>query len=194
MQKFEPRIPHVNRSEWTDEVRDVFAVLEGAEGWEKGPRFDIISVFAQHPALTRPFLAYNRYILMNSILPARERELVTLYVGWTCKSPYEWLSHVRMGLQIGLTDEDIEAIKQGPNSPHWSDSDRDLLRAVDQMRNAYDLDDGLWASLSKRYNHREMMELLFIIGNYIMFSAVLNALRVPPEAGGDELAKRYGTP
>ena len=194
MSKLEPRVPPIPRSEWTDEARDVFAVLEGPDAWEKGPRVDVIGVLAQHPHLTRPFLAYNKHLLFQSTLPDRVRELVTLYVAWTTKSDYEWASHVPMGLQVGLTDADIEAVKQGPASSHWSAFDRDLLRAVDQMRDNYDLDDALWATLSKEFDTRQMMDLLFTIGNYIMFSAVLSGLRVPLEARHAEIAKKYGMP
>lgn len=192
----QPRIPVLKRGEWTDAARDVFAVLEGPEGWENGPRYDSISILAQHPALTRPFLTYNKHLMMNSTVPHRERELVTLYVAWTCKSDYEWLSHVRESRRIGFTDEEIEAVKQGPDAPLWSAFDRALLRTVDQMRDAYTIDDATWAALSERYDHKQMMDLVFTIGNYIMFAAVLNGLRIPPEVGegGAALAEQYGTP
>ena len=191
-----PRIPPITRSEWTDEARDVFAVLEGADGWEKGPRYEFISILAQHPALTRPFLTYNRHLMWNSSVPHRERELVTLYIAWTCKSDYEWLSHIRESRQIGFTDEEIEAVKQGPASPLWSGMDRILLRAVDQMRDTYSLDDETWAELSAHFDTKQIMDLIFTIGNYIMLAAVLNAMRIQPELGdaGAALAEKYGTP
>jgi alkylhydroperoxidase family enzyme len=194
MPRGEPRIPFIKRSEWTDEARDVFAVLGGPESRENGPSKNIVYVFARHPALALPFLAYNRHLLMNSSLPDRVRELVTLYIGWTCKSDYEWLSHVASGLRLGLTGDDIEAVKHGPDSLHWSELERTLLRAVDQMREAYNLDDELWALLSKEFDHRQMMDLLFTIGNYIMLAAVLNAVRVPPEAELAEIERKYGSP
>ena len=99
MSKGPPRIPPITRAEWTDEARDVFSVLEGAEGWENGPRYQVVSILAHHPALTRPFLSYNRHLLFHSILPDRAREIVTLYVAWSCKSEYEWL------LEQGETEE-----------------------------------------------------------------------------------------
>lgn len=192
----EPRIPPVKRSEWTDEVRDVFAVLEGADGWEKGPRYEFISILAQHPALTRPFLSYNKHIMWNSSVPHRERELVTLYIAWTCKSNYEWLSHVRESRQTGFTDEEIEAVKLGAASPMWSGLDLLLLRTVDQMRDAYTVDDETWAALSGHFDTKQIMDLIFTIGNYIMLAAVLNAMRIQPELGeaGAALAEKYGTP
>ncbi|MGB8364446.1 MAG: carboxymuconolactone decarboxylase family protein [Rhizomicrobium sp.] len=197
MSKSVPRIPPLKRSEWTDEARDVFAVMGGAEAWEQGPPYGIISIFAQHPSLTRPFLTYARHLLTKSILPDRVRELIVLYVGWTCKSEYEWASHLREGLRSGaINAADIDAIKQGPDSSHWSDSERALLRAVDQMRSSYSLDDEMWAALAEQFDHRQMMELVFAIGTYMMLSMVTNSLRIPLEGGaeGEELAKLYGTP
>lgn len=191
-----PRIPPLKRSEWTDEARDVFAVLEGPAAWENGPMYDSISILAQNPGLTRPFLTYNKHLMMNSAIAHRERELVTLYVAWTCKSDYEWLSHVRESRRIGFTDAEIEAVKLGPDAPLWSDLDRTLLQTVDQMRDGYTIDDETWAKLTEHYDHKQMMDLVFTIGNYIMFAAVLNGLRIQPEVGeaGAALAEKYGTP
>lgn len=189
------RIPLLPESEWTDKARDLFAVLEGPEARERGPRYEIILQLAQNPDLTIPFLEYNKQILFGSLNP-RVRELVTLYVAWSCKSGYEWLSHVREGLRVGLTDADIEACKLGPASPHWDDAERDLMHLVDQMRDSYDVSDDLWARLSSRFDTRGMMDLLFTAGNYIMFSAVLNGMRAKPEGGaeGEDLAQKYGCP
>jgi 4-carboxymuconolactone decarboxylase len=194
MSEQEPRIPPLKRSEWTEEVRDLFAVMDGPEGREKGPSREIMHFLAQHPVLSERFMAFGRHILFESILSDRVRELVTLYIAWTTKSDYEWVSHVAFGLHIGLTEADIEAVKEGPDSPHWSDFDRNLLRAVDQLRDGYNLDDALWAALSKEFDRSEMMELVYTIGNYLLFSAVLNSFRIPLEPGTEDVVKKYGTP
>ena len=46
-------------------------------------------------------------------LPAREREIVILRVGFLCKSGYEFTQHTRIGLNEGLSEDEIAAIKQG---------------------------------------------------------------------------------
>lgn len=194
MSTSEPRIPPVTRSEWTDEMRDLFTVMDGPEAWEKGPSRDIMYVLARHPVLSQLFMQFGRRVLMESSLPDRERELVTLGVAWITRSDYEWLSHVAYGLHVGLTEADIEAAKQGAESPHWSGRDRDLLRATVQLCKNYHVDDELWASLSKEFDPRQMMELVYTIGNYMLFSAVLNSFRIPPEAGMEKLAEKYGIP
>lgn len=190
------RIPLLPESEWTEKARDLFAVLEGPEARERGPRYEIILQLAQNPELTIPFLEYNKHLMFFSSLDHKVRELVTLYVAWSCKSEYEWLSHVRDGLRVGLTDADIEAVKLGPASPHWDDFHRDLMHLVDEMRDKYDISDALWGRLSGHFTPRQMMDLIFTIGNYIMFSSVLNGMRAKPEAGadGEALAAKYGRP
>jgi len=194
MPKPESRIPPVKRSEWTDDVRDLFTVMDGPEAWENGPSREIMHFLARHPVISNKFMTFGRHMLFESSLSDRDRELVTLYAGWTTKSDYEWISHVAFGLQVGITDADIEAVKLGPDSPHWSEYDRNLLLAVDQLRDNYDLDDELWAALSKEFDHREMIELVYTIGNYMLFAAVLNSLRIPLEPGMEELCKKYGVP
>jgi len=196
METKKSRIPLLPRSEWTEAARDIFEILEGPEARERGPRYDSILIFAQNPELSRPFLDYNRYILQSSTLPDRDRELVTLYVAWSCRSEYEWLSHVRESRRIGMTDEEIEQSKAGPASPFWTGHDRLLLVAVDQMRTNYMIDDATWAALAETYSVRQMMDLTFTIGNYIMFAAVANSLRIQPEPGeaGAGLAAQYGSP
>lgn len=190
------RIPLLPEAQWTERARDLFAVLEGPDARERGPRFEIILQLAQNPDLSIPFLEYNKHILFGTVLDARVRELVTLYVAWSCKSEYEWLSHVREGLRIGLSDADIEACKHGPASDHWSDEERDLMLLVDQMRDDYDVRDDLWARLEQQFEAPSLMTLLFTVGNYIMFSSILNAMRAQPEAGqdGEALAEKYGRP
>lgn len=190
------RIPLLPRADWTEKARDLFAVLEGPEAREAGPRYDIVLQLAQNPELTIPFLEYNKHLMFHSSLSHRVRELVTLAVAWTCKSEYEWLSHVRDGLKVGLTDDDIAAVKQGAASPHWDEFHRDLMLLVDEMRDQYDISDALWSRLSERFSPREMMDLMFTVGNYIMFSSILNGMRARPEAGeaGEALAAKYGRP
>lgn len=190
------RIPLLAKEDWTEKARDLFAVLEGPDARERGPRYDIVLQLAQNPELTIPFLEYNKHLMFHSSLEHRPRELVILYVAWTCKSEYEWLSHVRDGLRIGLTDADIEAVKSGPASPHWNALECNLMRLVDEMRDEYDISEGLWNALSAHFNPRQMMDLIFTVGNYIMFSSILNGMRAKPEAGaeGEALAEKYGRP
>lgn len=193
MSDSEPRIPMVPASEWNDEIFELFAVMEGPAVREKGPSRTVVQYLAQHPTLSAKFLEFGKQLLMDSNLSDRDRELVTLYVAWTTKSDYEWASHVAFGLRIGLTDADIDAVKQGPGCSHWSDKEKNLFLAVDQMRDNFEVDDQLWEALSKELNLVQMVELMFTIGNYVLASAVFNSLRIPLEAADPAIIEKYGS-
>jgi 4-carboxymuconolactone decarboxylase len=44
------------------------------------------------------------------------RELLILRIGWLRQSEYEYLQYVVLGLRAGLTEEEIELIRQGPDA------------------------------------------------------------------------------
>lgn len=175
------RIPSVPEERWTDEVRDVFAVLEGEEGRRNGSKWNFTHFFVNHPTLARAWLEYNRAFVSGSFDPLL-REIIILRTAHHHRSAYEWDMHAEIGRHhFGMTDTQFDAIREGPAAPLWTDLERDCLRAVDQLCATYDIDDALWAALLSRLDHRRIMELLFLVGSYGTLSMVLNAVRMPPE-------------
>lgn len=177
------RIPNVARDAWTDEVRDVFAVYEGEEGRRNGSKYNVIQMFAQHPQLAQTWLTYNR-TLAGGVLPKRLHELAVLRVLDRYKSDYEWPNHVQLAKRLaGFTDEMVEAVKQGPDAAVWTDLDRQVLRAADQLCETGDVDQATWAALAAQLDHQQMLELLFTVGSYTMLAWIFRATRLQPEAG-----------
>jgi 4-carboxymuconolactone decarboxylase len=178
------RIPNVPREAWTDEIREVFAVYEGEDGRQNGSKFNVIQMFAQHPKLTQAWLTYNR-ILSTGVLPIRLHELAVLRVLDRNKSDYEWPNHVQIAKRAaGFTDAMIEAVKQGPDAAVWTDLDRRVLRAADQLCDTGDLDQPTWDGLAKDLSHPQILELLFTVGSYTMLSWIFKATRLQPEGMG----------
>jgi len=176
-----PRIPPVPQAEWTPEMRDFFAIMEGPEAREKGSQFNVVLTLAQHPQIAAPFMNYYKILSSNSTLSLRLREIVTLRVAWRLQCEYEWTQHVAFGKGAGLTDEHIEAIKRGGDSILWSDLERNAIRAVDQLGIQSQIDDATWDGLSRHLARKEMMELLFIIGTYTLLCYAFNAMGVQLE-------------
>lgn len=175
-------------------MRDVFAVFEGRQAWENGSENHIIKTFAQHPALTKPFLAFNWHLLNTSTVPVRVRQLAILRVAWTRRAEYMWASHMRLSLSLGLTPEDFEAVKVGPEAPAWSDAERAVLRAVEQLRDQSDLDDAAWNALAQHFGRHPMMDFLFTVGTYMLLALAFNAMRIELEPELQDLARKYGSP
>lgn len=171
-----PRIPPVAPEEWTEEVRDVFSIIEGPLVRESGSKFNIIRTLANHPELATAWLNYYKVLLGSSTLTLRLREIFTLRIALRFESEYEWVQHVKLGKKAGLTDEHIEAIKQGAELPIWSDLERLTLRAVDQLANQSQIDDATWNGLARYLSKKELIELLFMIGAYTTLCWAFNAI------------------
>jgi len=178
-----PRFPLVPPSEWTETVREVFALGEGPEARHRGSRFNVVLTLANHPDLAIPYLTFSSRLLRASTLSDRLREITTLRVAWLYRCEYEWAQHVRLGRRIGLTNEEIAAIRLGAEAPNWSPLERHALRAVDQLRNEVTIRDETWNGLAGHLSQNQLMEFLFTVGNYAGLAATLNAMRVQLEPG-----------
>jgi alkylhydroperoxidase family enzyme len=176
-----PRIPPVPSAEWTDAMRDLFAIFEGAEARERGSRFKAIMTLANHPELATSWLNYNVFLSKNLSLPKRLCEVVILRVAWRLRSEYEWTQHAVIGEAMGLSKQEIEAIKHNPDAPAWPELERLSMKAVDELCSDARVEDATWDGLSRLLDRKQLLELLFLTGTYAMLGWVFNALRVEPE-------------
>ena len=148
-----------------------------------GPILNIFRTLANHPALAKRWLVFGNHVLAKSTLPAREREIVILRIGWLCRSGYEWGQHVVIGKASGLSDEEITRITKGPDAPGWSALERALLRATDELHADAFVSDATWAALSQHLGTQQLMDLVFTVGQYNLVSMALNTFGVQPEPG-----------
>ena len=103
-----PRLAPLPEAQWTDEMREMFAPTVKTFGRV----FNIFTTLGRHPKLLKRWMVFANHCLLKSSLPPRERELVILRVGWQCNSEYEWAQHNRIGLEAGLSAEEIERCEQ----------------------------------------------------------------------------------
>jgi len=156
--------------------------LLGSVTTTTGPATNIFRTLVRHPGLFRRWLPFGGKLLAGK-LPARDRELAILRTGWRCGSEYEWGQHVLIGRAAGLTDEEILRIQAGPAAPGWEPSDALLLRAADELHDDSCIQESTWSELAARYDDRQLIELLMLIGHYHMVAYTLNSLGVQREPG-----------
>jgi len=146
-----------------------------------GRIMNIFPTLARHEKLLKRWLVFARHILGKSSLPAREREILILRIGWLCQAEYEWGQHVKIGKENGLTDDEIQGIMDGPDSNRWNKFDATLLRAVDELYYDSFISDPTWKTLTERYNTQQLLDLVFTVGQYNLVSMALNTLGVQLE-------------
>lgn len=173
-----PRIAPLEEADWDDETRQRLA----PDG-DPAKALNVMKTLANHKKLLKRWSVFANHVLFKSSLPARERELVILRIGWLCQAEYEWGQHAIIGRQAGLTDLEIERITKGPDAPGWSDGDQLLLRATDELHADAFMSDETWNGLSARYGTEQMMDIVFAVGQYNLVSMALNTFGVQLDEG-----------
>jgi len=194
----EPRIPPRPSADWDAEVLDALAALRPpgstgrpAEPRRERPASNILGIFSWHPALAKAFFAFNSH-LFHSTLSARDREMVTVRVSWLRRGEYEWAQHVRMAKTAGLSDQEVDAISAGADSPAWGPRDAALLRSVDEIVADRYVSDHTWKRLAEYLDREQLMDLVFTVGAYDLLAMAFNNFGLeldpgltgfPPEGG-----------
>jgi hypothetical protein len=65
----------------------------------------------------------------------------------------------------------------------WAPFDANLLRAVDELHKDAFISDQTWAALSERYNGKQLMDVVFAVGQYQLVSMSLNTFGVQLDKG-----------
>src|SRR5262245_40499551 len=180
MRPSKPRVAPLDEKQWDPEIQTMMDAMKTFGG---GRVFNIFSTVAHHPKLLKNWMVFGTQILNQSALPARERELLILRTGWRCQAVYEWGQHVVIGKQCGLTDEEITRITRGPEAAGWSELDKLLLQAADELHDDQCVSDATWKALSAKLDTKQMLDVLFTVGQYTLVSMVLNSLGVELDPG-----------
>ncbi len=170
-----PRIPPVRTADVDEETRKLLAVLGRRNG---GQPDNIFATLARHPDLLRSFLPLGSHILLASTLTPRDREILILRVAWLCRSEYEWGQHVEIARRSGLSADEINRIREGAAAPGWSDPEAWLICAVDELHRDAMVSEATWQGLAASYDTRQLMDLVFTVGQYHMVAMALKTFGV----------------
>jgi alkylhydroperoxidase family enzyme len=116
-------------------------------------------------------------------LPQVDKELVTMRTNYLCNDDWVWGVHAPMGKKWGRSDEDIARLAKGPDAPGWSEKDRALVRAADELHYQSFISDQTWNTLSKYYNVRQMLDVIFVAGVYTTNAYFANSVGLPLQKG-----------
>src|SRR5277367_4631151 len=109
-----PRIQPVAVDALTPESTEM---LEGMSA--KGAIPNLYLTLVNYEGLMRRWLPFGAKVL-NGKIPLRDRELLILRTGWNCQARYEWAQHAVIAKNIGLSDDEILRVKQGPDA-EWDE-------------------------------------------------------------------------
>lgn len=115
-------------------------------------------------------------------LSDRQREVAILRVAVHWKADFEWWAHARIAAGHGLEAEVIDAILSG-EVPRFSDEvERLVYEFAGEVLREHQVNDTLYRNTAEALGEPALVELVTLLGYYVMISMTLNVFRVelPP--------------
>ncbi len=184
-----PRLPPLAAGEWDERLT---RVLEHSPGGTDEPMHIFTTLGRADPELFRRWLGFGGALLDGS-LPGRLRELVILRTAARFGGRYEWAQHIALAEAQGVVPAEIAALGDADGALEvvaWVPLERAALRAVDETADEGAVSEATWDALAELLRESELIELLMLIGHYMMLTTVLGSLRLQLEPRAEALARR----
>jgi alkylhydroperoxidase family enzyme len=111
----------------------------------------------------------------------REQELVILRMAILYRSEYVWKHHIKVGREFGIDDAELDAIRQGSHGTFVAARERALLELTDAFVNDRSLSPTLWNRTKGILVPRDLVDLISLVSQYVLFALTNVCLQVPLE-------------
>jgi len=184
------RLKGLTPDQFSDAQRGVYAALTGGErgktanlAHEDGSLIGPFNALLYSPEIGNRLQHLGEALRFSNSLDRKLVEIATLCVGRTHKAQFEWWAHERLAKAAGLTQEQINAIKQDAGPNFETDTEALVYRASQEVLTTSHLSDSTYATLKNAVGEQGVMDLITLIGYYTIISYVLNIFDVPLPAG-----------
>jgi alkylhydroperoxidase family enzyme len=175
------RIPLVAVEDLTPEQRDRY---DNAPGGKLS-----MSRLLAHAVSMQPGVGMAVQGMMSGIeIPPLERQICVLAVLHLDRGEYEWAQHLQVSKSMGIPDEKVAAIANDRfGDPMFNDRERALLAFTRQVVKTVRVDDFVFNAVAAFYSPRQIVELIHVIGIYMLFVRVSEVAELEIDAvlGGD---------
>ncbi len=164
------------------------ALAEGRakEAYKKLPPLNIFRMLGHSGDMLDAFTKFGNAILMHSDLDPILREIAIVRVGVLKGSTYEVHQHERISRQLGMSDDKIKAIHEGPDAKAFSPLESLVMRFADDIVANTRASDATFNPLAEQLPPKQLQELVITIGFYTAVSYFLETFDVDIEEKGKE--------
>lgn len=181
-----PRLTPLPPNEWPEAMKEALAALRPANARHPFPTrggrpkgLNVLGLLALHPELSRAFNTFNGHVLFASTLTPRQRELLVLRVAAVRDARYEWAQHAVLAADNGIDEDEVARVAAGPDAPGWSELERAMLRAVDELVRDALVSDETWSILADAFDEQQLMDLVFTVGAYELLAMAFRTFGLP---------------
>jgi 4-carboxymuconolactone decarboxylase len=147
--------------------------LTEADGALRGP----FNAFLLSPALGDALQRLGAAVRYGTALSDRVREMAILVVAAREDSAFEREAHEAVGRSVGLTEDEVTALRAG-QLPRLTDPEETACLVLVRALVAGDVDDETWAACIPPLSQETVFELTTLVGYYATLALQLRVFRV----------------
>lgn len=148
-----------------------------------GGKLNIYRLLCNAPTCQPGYGMLANAVFSKLDVPPLERELMVLAVAQLEACAYEWAQHVQIGLSLGITQAQIDAIAAAQyDAPVFNERDKALFEFTRQTVKNVRVDAPAFNAVAAFYSPRQLVELMFIIGSYMMLARIMEVAQLEVDA------------
>ena len=163
------RIEYSDPAKYNDRTRDLLK-------WNRNA--NIFRMMAHSPSYFEQYCRLGGAIRSKGELDPILRELAITRTGILCEAPYEILAHQRIGKNVGVTDEQNEALENWQAATCFNEVQRAALAFTDEIVKLRRPTDATFNAIRAKLTPGALVELQLAVGFYIMTSKFLETFDI----------------
>ena len=176
----QPRLAALSTNDLNQDCCIILERIPGAGLKGAGYPENVLGQLMHSPDLLAPFLNWWVTSKSSMAFAERQQELVILRIGCLYASDYVWKHHVPVAKEFGVSDEEIEAVRLGQFDA-FNTLEKALLTLIEAMVEERTVSAEIWAAYGSQLNPQQVIDLIGLVSQYVLFSLTNNVLQVPIE-------------
>jgi 4-carboxymuconolactone decarboxylase len=177
-----PRLPALTIESLTPPQQAIVdAINAGPRGRfsNEGP----FAVFLHAPTYGMLAQQLGGHLRFGTSVPPRLSEFAILCTGQFWKAQYEWYAHAKIAAKQGVKETTIRDLKAGRAPKAAPRDEMAIYHFVKELYSARRVSNATYARVQKLLGDTGIVELIGILGYYVLISMTLNVFRMPLPAG-----------
>jgi alkylhydroperoxidase family enzyme len=144
----------------------------------KNRNANIFRMMAHSPAYLEQYCRLGGAIRHKGELDPVVRELAITRTGILCEAPYEIVAHKRIGKNVGVTEEQNEALENWQSASCFDEVQRAALAFTDEIVKLRRPSDATFNAIASKLTPAALVELQLAVGFYVMTSKFLETFEI----------------
>ncbi|ACB81950.1 Carboxymuconolactone decarboxylase [Methylorubrum populi BJ001] len=150
-----------------------------------GSFYGPFNAFLYSPVVAQGMFRFMEAESKGTALTPRVREVVILSVASVWQAAYEIYAHSAIARRNGFSQEAIDALAVGKPSPELDDQEALAQKLTLELVMQRKISDATYWAAAETFGRRGVVDMTFLIGEYLYTSAALNAFEIPVPAEPD---------